>query len=398
MQINNNQHITYCTNVHPGKNWEETFLNLKKFVPQIKQAVSGDLPFGIGLRLSNLASEELGFGNNLLEFQNWLSTNNCYVFTMNGFPYGSFHNSVVKDQVHAPDWTTKERLVYTKRLFEQLKHLLPNGMEGGISTSPISYKHWFDNEEAMNVAFEKGAIHLSEIAEQLYKIEQESGKYLHLDIEPEPDGLIENTQEFIDFYLNYLLPIGKKYLVSKMDVSETEAETIIKRHITLCYDVCHFSLAFETPEHTFEALDKLGISVGKIQISAALKVLFEEGKREQIWESLERFNEPTYLHQVTEKLNGTIKVYNDLPMVLEQKKAHKELRAHFHVPIFLEDFDYLYSTQDQIINTLKYIKNKPISSHLEVETYTWDVLPQNLKLDLAQSITRELNWLKDYLE
>src|SRR5690606_40523779 len=190
MQINNNQHITYCTNVHPGKNWEETFLNLKKFVPQIKQAVSGDLPFGIGLRLSNLASEELGFGNNLLEFQNWLSTNNCYVFTMNGFPYGSFHNSVVKDQVHAPDWTTKKRLVYTKRLFEQLKHLLPNGMEGGISTSPISYKHWFDNEEAMNVAFEKGAIHLSEIAEQLYKIEQESGKYLHLDIEPEPDGLI----------------------------------------------------------------------------------------------------------------------------------------------------------------------------------------------------------------
>lgn len=398
MQIHNAYHITYCTNIHPGKNWEETFLNLKKFVPQIKQEVSGQKPFGIGLRLSNNASEELGFGDNLLEFQNWLSNNDCYVFTMNGFPYGSFHNSVVKDQVHTPDWTTKERLVYTKRLFEQLKLLLPKDMDGGISTSPISYKHWFDTNEAVDVAFQKGAAHLSEIAEQLYKVEQESGKYLHLDIEPEPDGLIENTQEFVNFYIKYLIPIGKKHLVSKINVSEVEAENIIKRHITLCYDVCHFSLAFETPAYTFEALDKLGVSVGKIQISAALKVLFEEGKENQIWESLERFNEPTYLHQVTEKLNGTVKVYNDLPIVLEQREQHKELRAHFHVPIFLENFDYLNSTQDQIIETLDYIKNKPVSSHLEVETYTWDVLPASLKLDLAQSITRELNWLKDILE
>src|SRR5690606_23265124 len=202
MQINSNQHITYCTNVHPGKNWEETFLNLKKFVPQIKQAVSGDLPFGIGLRLSNIASEELEQGNNFETFKKWLASNNCYVFTMNGFPYGSFHNSIVKDQVHAPDWTTKERLVYTKRLFEQLKALLPDGMEGGISTSPISYKHWFDTHEAVDAAFQKGAEHLSEIVQQLHEIEQETGKYLHLDMEPEPDGLIENTQEFIDFYCN----------------------------------------------------------------------------------------------------------------------------------------------------------------------------------------------------
>ncbi|MBU3823091.1 metabolite traffic protein EboE [Flavobacteriaceae bacterium XHP0103] len=398
MQINNDYHITYCTNIHPGKNWVETFENLKKFVPQIKKEVSGDRPFGLGLRLSNKASEELGFGDNLHEFQNWLLANNCYVFTMNGFPYGSFHNSVVKDQVHTPDWTTKERLDYTKRLFEQLKLLLPKDMDGGISTSPISYKHWFNSEKAIDEAFQTGAAHLSEIAEQLYEIEQKSGKYLHLDIEPEPDGLIENTQEFVDFYLNYLIPIGKKHLVSKIGVSENEAESIIKRHITLCYDVCHFSLAFETPKYTFEALDEIGVSVGKIQVSAALKVLFENGNEDKVWESLERFNEPTYLHQVTEKINGDVKVYNDLPIVLEQRKKHKELRAHFHVPIFLEAFDYLHSTQDQIIETIKYIKNKPISSHLEVETYTWDVLPNSLKLDLAQSITRELKWLKDNLE
>jgi len=137
--------------------------------------------------------------------------------------------------------------------------------------------------------------------------------------------------------------------------------------------------------------------VGKIQVSSALKILFKKENEETIWKSLQRFDEPTYLHQVTEKVNGTVMVYNDLPIILKEKRAHKELRAHFHVPIFLETFDDLSSTQDQILSTLKYLENHPISNHLEVETYTWDVLPETLKVDMSQSIIRELNWLKEKL-
>src|SRR5690606_38710813 len=122
---------------------------------------------------------------------------------------------------------------------------------------------------------------------------------------------------------------------------------------TLCYDVCHFSLAYEHPEDTFQAIEKEGIGVGKIQVSSALKILFKKENEETIWKSLQRFDEPTYLHQVTEKVNGTVMVYNDLPIILKEKRAHKELRAHFHVPIFLETFDDLSSTQDQILSTLK---------------------------------------------
>src|SRR5690606_13416695 len=139
--------------IHPGENWERTFESLKSYVPKIKAEVAPDQPFGLGLRLSNTASEELNEGYHLEHFKKWLEDNELYVFTMNGFPYGNFHNQRVKEDVHAPDWTTKERLHYTMRLFDQLAILLPDGMSGGISTSPISYKHWHNSFEALDMAF-----------------------------------------------------------------------------------------------------------------------------------------------------------------------------------------------------------------------------------------------------
>tara|TARA_R110002050_G_scaffold109796_5_gene221203 strand:+ start:12675 stop:13868 length:1194 start_codon:yes stop_codon:yes gene_type:complete len=395
MLIQNKYHLSYCSNIHPGEDWENTFFNLKEYVPKIKEELSKNTNFGIGLRLSNKASKQLAEGNNLTDFKYWLSENNCYVFTMNGFPYGDFHDTEVKDKVHSPDWTTRERVDYTKRLFAQLAEILPEGISGGISTSPISYKHWYTSNKEVATAFEIGSTHLAELVLYLYQLENTTGRYMHLDIEPEPDGLIENTQEFLTFYNNYLLPIAIKVIISKLDLAQHEAEDLIKKHITLCYDICHYSLAFEEPSYTFEEMKKQGITIGKIQVSSALKIVFGEGNEAEIWDSLKRFNEPTYLHQVTEKIGEQVKVYNDLPMLLEQKKSHKELRAHFHVPIFLDSFDNLYSTQDQIIKTLSYLKSNNVTEHLEVETYTWGVLPETLKLDLDQSIIRELRWLKD---
>lgn len=397
MLIHNTYHLTYCTNIHPGSNWERTFDSLKEYVSHIKKEVSPDKPFGLGLRLSNKASEELNENGHLQEFKQWLHQNDVYVFTMNGFPYGNFHDERVKDKVHAPDWTTKERLTYTKRLFEQLAELLPTGMSGGISTSPISYKHWHESVELKKKAFEKGAKHLSEIVLQLYRLEHETEKYLHLDIEPEPDGLIENSDEVLGFYKDYLVPIAGRFLKEQLGKNIEEAEKLIKRYITVCYDICHFSLAFEDPEYTFKKFEKEGIKVGKIQVSAALKIIYKEAEKEAIWNSLSGFDEPIYLHQVTEKVDGLVKTYNDLPMVLENRKDFTELRAHFHVPIFLERFGKLFSTQDHILKVIDYLKEHSVSDHLEIETYTWEVLPKELKRDLSESIIREINWLKERL-
>ncbi len=397
MRITDNYQLTYCTNIHPGQDWGTTFDSLKQHVPEIKAQVAKDTPFGLGLRLSNKASEELGMGEKLAEFQNWLSDNEVYVFTMNGFPYGNFHDERVKDRVHAPDWTADERVKYTKRLFDQLSVLLPEDMEGGISTSPISYKYWHSSEDATDKVFTKGAKNLTEIILHLYHLEVETGKYLHLDIEPEPDGMLENSDEVLLFFSDYLLPIAKLILKNKLGKDVVDATELIHRYITVCYDICHFSLAFEEPKDTFTKFDKAGIKIGKIQVSAALKILFDAAGNDAIWEALSLFNEPTYLHQVTEKVDGKVKTYNDLPIVLEDKKPFKELRAHFHVPIFLEQFGVLYSTQDHILKVIDYLKHNPITAHLEIETYTWDVLPITLKKDLSESIIREIEWFTDKL-
>lgn len=397
MLVNSTFHLSYCTNIHPGQNWESTFQSLKDHVPKIKHQVAPEYAFGLGLRLSNKASEELDQGTNMTDFQDWLSENDVYIFTMNGFPYGNFHDERVKENVHAPDWTTDNRVAYTIRLFNQLKTLVPEEHSGGISTSPISYKYWHKTDADKKKAFEVGATNMIKIAKHLYDIEQATGKYLHLDVEPEPDGLLENSDEVLSFYADYLVPIGIQELKNELGVTPSEIEKIVKRYITVCYDICHFSLAYEEPEATFKKFKSTNIRVGKIQVSAALKILFNGEGDEKVWELLSQFNEPTYLHQVTEKVGNKVKTYNDLPILLKNRGNFKELRAHFHVPIFVEQFGALFSTQDHILKTIAFLKENKVVEHLEIETYTWDVLPAELKEDLTPSIIREINWLKDRL-
>ena len=398
MLLRNSTHLSYCSNIHAGTNWEVTLEELKENVPKIKASFSANTSFGIGLRLSNRASEELGQSKELNDFKNWLTTNGLYVYTLNGFPYGNFHDEKVKDNVHTPDWTTRERVEYTLRLFKQLDVLLPDGIEGGISTSPISYKHWYKEPSEIHKVLKNGAANMIGVALELYQIEQESGNHLHLDIEPEPDGLLENTEEVISFFQDFLIPLGIQAF-GELGIPSQKAEVLVKRYIAVCYDVCHFALAYEEPEYTFIAFKNAGIKVGKIQISAALKVLWDQKNKEKIWEALESFNEPTYLHQVTQRVDGSVKTYADLPEVLSKRKDFTELRAHFHVPIFLKQFGLLFSTQDHIVATLEYLKKHPqLTKHLEVETYTWDVLPSELKSPIVDSIIRELNWVKSIME
>ncbi len=396
MRIEDKYHLTYCTNIHAGGDWEETFASLKQNLPEIKNAVSPNEAFGLGLRLSNAASVELDKGQ-LQGFKDWLDESDCYVFTMNGFPYGNFHGEPVKDQVHVPDWTTSERLEYTLRLFKQLDFLAPQGMECGISTSPVSYKHWFDGEAEKAQTFAQGAENMVKVAMELYQIEKASGRYMHLDVEPEPDGFLENTQEVLDFYQDYLIPEAIKAFES-FQLSMDKVEELLKRYITVCYDVCHFALAYEAPTLTFEKFKAAHINVGKIQVSAALKILYNKDKEEELWDTLAQFNEPVYLHQVTEMVNGKVKTYSDLPIVLEKKAPFDELRSHFHVPIFLKDYGLLQSTQDQIVKVLEYLEAHFVSNHIEVETYTWDVLPNELKAPITESIARELDWMKSRLK
>ena len=357
---------------------------------------------GIGLRLSNSASLDIQAAEELKEFKEWLTANNAYVFTMNGFPYGDFHHAVVKDNVHAPDWTSKERVDYTIRLFNTLAKLLPEGMEGGISTSPLSYRFWFPDKDDFQNAVLIATKNIIEIAEELIRIGQNTGVKMHLDIEPEPDGILESASEFIDWFENVLMPLSKQILPGRLNISKEEAEQLIKEHICLCYDVCHFAIGYESHADVIELLGNKGIRVGKIQISAALKadLPLNPELRSGIANAFANYNEPTYLHQVVaRKDDGLLVRYRDLPEALSDytNPLVREWRAHFHVPVFIRELGLLQSTQEDIIEVLKIQNNRPFTGHMEVETYTWEVLPEALKAPIRESIVRELNWVRELL-
>ena len=399
-----NTHISYCTNIHPGQDWHSHFDQLRTHVPAIKDAVSPDAPFGLGLRISAEASEELLKPECLLEFQLWLKRNDIYVFTLNGFPYGDFHEKRVKDMVHFPDWTSKKRKDYTISLFKILAELMPEKGETGISTSPLSYRFWFDESaEEWRTMREEATLQIVEVASFLYQKEISTGKYMHLDIEPEPDGVLENVDEFIAWYQQELLPAARAYFERVQGLDAEQSKHIINRYITICYDVCHFALAYEQHPQAMKRLEELGINIGKFQISSALKVQFTNDVADRLHKQkvLEEFDEPIYLHQVIarDKKNNLVK-YRDLMDALQhiENLDHVEWRSHFHVPIFLDQYGEVSSTQQDILEVLALHKEQERTRHLEVETYTWGVLPPSLQIPIQDSIARELQWLLDELK
>lgn len=395
-------HLTYCTNIHKGESWADHFAQLQQHLPAIKKAVSPDAPFGIGLRLSDLASRKLAEAHVLTYFKEWLAQHQLYVFTINGFPFGGFHGTVVKDDVHTPDWQTEDRVAYTNRLAHLLVALLPAGMQGSISTSPLSYRFWFGDEQRKKRAIKKATESILAVVVTLIQIKKGTGKTIHLGIEPEPDGLLENGAEFLEWYTQTLLPTGIAYLGQQLQFNKEEAVEALKHHVQLCYDVCHFAIGFEDHATYLQQLKKKDIKVSKIQISAALKSNLPQNanERQKVFEAFSKFNEPVYLHQVVAQLkDGTLERYRDLPQALESNVAQgaAEWRAHFHVPIFAPGYGVLQSTQQDIVQVLALQCTEPFSQHLEVETYTWEVLQTDLKLPLTESIIRELQWVQGEL-
>lgn len=393
--------LTYCTNVHPGLSWAEVLDNLEEFIPPLKARFAPDRPFGIGLRLSNADTLGLLEDDNLAGFIEWLSDHGCYVSTMNGFPYGPFHQTTVKEHVHAPDWRTDERVDYTLRLITILSAILPAGEVGGISTSPLSYKGWVERDD--RGAWETMTWNVLRIAEHLIRLKQATGQVIHLDIEPEPDGLLGSMAELIGYMREWLLPLGVRSLSDRLGISLNQAQDELLEHIRVCFDTCHVALGYEDPRLVLDRFDDLGIKIGKIQVSSALKVDLPPAGDERIpFEvALEQFDEPTYLHQVIQRnYDGRLVRFPDLPaaMPLIQDEVAAEWRVHFHVPIFVEQYSTFGSTQETILETLALVKERGFTDQLEIETYTWDVLPPALKEPLGASIAREYEWVLNAIE
>lgn len=391
--------LGYCSNIHPGEIWVEHFEHLKTNIPLVKAKVSPNQPMGLGLRIADLASKDLLDERYFSELKNWLEKEDLYVYTLNGFPFGGFHDTIVKDHVHTPDWTNASRKEYTLRLADLLSNLLPERIkEAGISTSPLSYRFWWKDSKALTQAIEKSTLALIEVVEELNKIHQKTGKNIHIDIEPEPDGILENHAEFLDWYLNTLLPLAKKQLTPK-GLGNDQIETLIKNHIQICFDICHFGVSYDNPKKCIEELNQHGIKVGKIQISSALRVDLRQNSNEKL-AKLKQYQEPVYLHQVKAKLvAGGYQQFRDLDEAFDhyEEGLFEEWRIHYHVPLFLENYGLLGSTQKEIKDTLAVQKTSPFSQQMEIETYTWGVLPSEFQVPIHESIIREIEWVKTVL-
>lgn len=385
-------HLTYCTNVHPSETWAEVEACLRGEVSAVKQLVSPDADFGVGLRLSALAATQLLQDGELTRVSDLLVDLGLYVFTINGFPYGPFHGQPVKAQVYEPDWLSPERARYTDDLRSILARLLPDGLSGSISTVPGGYRpHLREEPDREQIA----SVWLDEAA-KFWKQAEQTGKDLVLAIEPEPACMLETTTELVDFFQRHLLTrsaLGR--LASKAKISASQAERAVHKHLGICLDTCHAAVEFEDPDESLSRLESAGISIGKVQLSCGLEVRHFD---KRAGESLQDFNDEVYLHQTVVRRDEELTRYTDLPEALHKESPGGRWRVHFHVPIFQEQFGDFVSTQDFLRSILRRQVANPLSPHLEVETYTWGVLPEEFQSDdLPASLARELNWVQKQL-
>ena len=375
-----NGHLAYCTNIHPAETWQETWNVLKKHTLAVRDKLISPCSqhqatrYAIGLRLSAVAAEELLADDNLQKFQQWLTEENCYVFTINGFPYGSFHGTRVKEKVYQPDWTSSERLNYTNNLFEIIARLVPENIDGSVSTLPGSFKEF----NAIEADIFKN---LEACAQQIEALSKKHNRDLHLGLEPEPLGHFENTEETLAFFERFL--------------NTVDDPDIIKRRIGINYDTCHFALEFDDCHQSLNALRAAGLRISKVHLSSALEF---DPTSEQALEKIKDFDEPTYLHQVIIKDNdGSLTRFKDLPDFHSSRSTphySREARVHFHIPLYTEPETPLGSTNNHAMDALSYLKqHSDFCTHFEIETYTWGVLPSNLQIPIEDQIAKEYDWV-----
>jgi len=385
MRLKHGLHLAYCTNVHRGESWAQTFAMLEQHTLVVRQRIAAGQSYAIGLRLGHRAAEELAQPAPLTAFRQWLDTHDCYVFTINGFPYGSFHGTRVKEQVYAPDWSTPERLSYTKLLFDLIAVLVPPDVSGSVSTVPGSFKDWTNDDPARRTEI---FTNMTAIGRYIADLSDRTGRDLHLGLEPEPCCYFETTPETVDFFDGW-----------RTSDSSVEADGLL-RHIGVNYDCCHLGVEFESASVALDRLTAAGIRLSKIHLSSALRVKPDAAGRAAV----AAFVEPTYLHQVVvgNPITGAVRQrYVDLPDALADSAPSQpddEWRVHFHLPLHASPGAPFLDTRDHLLDTLDWMQAHPDAcQHAEMETYTWEVLPPAMRIGIDDQLVREYEWTLDAL-
>lgn len=395
--------LGYCTNVHAGLDSDSILANLRKCALPVRQRLGQDR-LGVGLWFSQMAAKELLEEDRLDRFKQQLQSMGLVPYTINGFPQQDFHQKVVKHRVYEPAWWEPARLQYTRDLIEILDRLLPEGLSGSISTLPIGWNQRCTDQESR---YAQAAANLLLLADELNARYEKTGRRIRIALEPEPGCIFTDNASLRAFYQRYW---------STPAISHAQAQRA-REYLTICHDICHSAVMGENQhEQVLESLS-LGIQVGKVQVSSAIRVPWsglDSVQQHRALLQLAQFAEDRYLHQtMVVDSTGQHRLVEDLPELMAQHLEHgalksslplsdREWRIHFHVPIYVQSWGQIESTQSQINAWLDLVKVRPElflpDVAYEVETYAWGVLPSQLqRLSLDEGIAQEIAWLQSQL-
>jgi hypothetical protein len=369
-------HLAYCTNVHPAETLDGVLAQLRDHCEPVRRRLHRDR-LGIGLWLAKDAAHALVTDPSALRgLRTELDRRGLEVVTLNGFPYEGFGAEEVKYRVYKPDWADPERLDHTFALARVLAALLPDDVtEGTISTLPLAWRTAATEERAATARTA-----LLALAERLDALHELTGRSIRIGLEPEPGCVVETTADA-------LAPLT----------------AIAHDRIGICVDTCHLATSFEDPHTALDALTEARVPVVKSQLSAALHA--EHPHLPEVRTALAAFDEPRFLHQTRTATAAGLRGTDDLGEALngDSLPDGAPWRAHFHVPLHAAPAAPLTSTLPVLKSVLTRLVGgaHPLTSHLEVETYTWQALPPELRprgrAQLADGIAAELALARDLL-
>ena len=350
--------ISYCTNVHPAETVGGIVEQMDGFSVPVRERLGADV-LGLGLWLPAPAARHLAADPAARRrFRRELDARGLVVQTLNAFPYRGFHEPVVKHSVYHPRWSERARLDYTRDCATVLAALLPDDAEyGSISTLPLGWRtEWTPEDDSRATAA------LADLTEHLAGLPRP----IRLAVEPEPGCVLDTVADAVG------------WLAGRVD----------PEHVGLCLDTCHLAVSFADPVETVRLVAESGLRVWKVQASNALEAPAGESA------ALARFAEPRYLHQVRARTaDGVVHAADDLPADLPEDAPW---RVHFHVPLHAEPQAPLRTTTDVLKAGVRALPDSP---HIEVETYTWTVLPDGMgRDDPIAGIAAELRWAAANLE
>jgi sugar phosphate isomerase/epimerase len=374
--------LSYCTNVHPAEDLDGVLAQLHRYAGPVREAAGLDT-LGVGLWLPADLAHRLAAGPaDRARLRDALAEHRLTVHTLNAFPYGGFHADVVKHAVYRPTWAEPARAAYTLACAEVLADLLPDGVDGSISTLPLAWREpWGAADDAAATAA------LADVSAGLRDLAARTGRTVRLAVEPEP-GCVLDTVDDVAGWLGARLGTGP----GRID----------PEHVGVCLDTCHLAVSFADPVAAVRRIRQAGLRVVKVQASAALHVAdpADAGARAAV----ARFAEQRYLHQVRERSGGTVHPADDLPDALVDLPAAGPWRVHVHVPLHHRPAAPLAATTDVLRDAVTAVLRGPHgdAAHLDVETYTWSVLPDELAAraadDLVAGIAAELRWAVEHLD